>query len=89
MEQFSIEEKLHQGNVVSPKLFTTKFEDEKLNHVRFAVDLIANRINLPVSMLSMSEVGLKITTNKIQFLTNLALSESIKLEGMQLELFNA
>lgn len=67
-------------------------DGERLNHLRFADDivLIADRTDEAREMLARlntvsKSVGLKINMAKTQYMTNLVMSENIKLEGYNIE----
>lgn len=103
-DQFPIKRGVRQGDTISPKLFTALLEymckgveweemgvninGEKLNHLRFADDivLIADSIGDATLMLeglclASKKVGLKINMMKTEIMTNLVLGGSVCVGG--------
>lgn len=105
---FKMERGVRQGDVISPKLFTTLLEymfkrikienygininGEKLSHLRFADDLVlvADGFGKAKDMLMELEsasrkVGLNINISKTKLMTNLVISEDLRVNNLNIE----
>lgn len=83
MDNNNLVKGVREGDVISSELFTNLLEYKFLNDLRFADVIIfrAERIDETRKMLEdphteCKKVGLRINFDKIQFMTNMVLSES-------------